>query len=130
VTDAGSYCWAAKFTATSPTGLPGSDSKTGECFSVTAPTSIATNPWFRPQDRAVISASSGGNLAGSVDFKLFDSLANCTANGATGLLYQESPVTVSGASPANGRYEQLQLQGDQQHGQQPVLAGDLHVNQQ
>jgi hypothetical protein len=66
---------------------------------VTAPTSIATNPWFRPQDRAVISASSGGNLAGSVNFKLYDNLANCTANGATGLLYQEGPVTVSGASP-------------------------------
>ena len=99
VTAAGSYCWAAKFTATSPTGLPGSTSTTLECFSVTAPTSIATNPWFRPQDRAVLSASAGGNLAGSVSFKLFDSFANCTTNGATGLLYEEGPVTVSGASP-------------------------------
>jgi hypothetical protein len=99
VTNAGSYCWAAKFTATSPQGLPGSQSTTGECFSVTAPTSIATNPWFYPQDRAVISASSGGNLAGSVSFKLFDSSADCTANGTTGLLYQEGPVAVSGASP-------------------------------
>jgi hypothetical protein len=99
VTNAGSYCWAAKFTHTSPTGLPDSMSTTGECFSVTAPTSIATNPWFYPQDRAVISASSGGNLAGSVSFKLFDSSANCTANGTTGLLYQQGPVTVSGASP-------------------------------
>ena len=99
VADAGSYCWAAKFTHTSPTGLPDSDSRTLECFTVTAPTSIATNPWFRPQDRAVISASSGGNLAGSVSFKLYDSLANCTDNGATGLLYQEGPVTVAGTSP-------------------------------
>jgi hypothetical protein len=99
VTAAGSYCWAARFTATSPTGLPSSESRTLECFSVTAPTSIATNPWFRPQDRAVISASSGGNLAGSVSFKLFDSQANCDANGTTGLLYQEGSVSVSGASP-------------------------------
>jgi hypothetical protein len=99
VTTAGSYCWAATFTAASPTGLPSSESRTLECFSVTAPTSIATNPWFRPQDRAVISASAGGNLAGSVSFKLFDSQANCTANGTTGLLYQEGPVSVSGASP-------------------------------
>jgi hypothetical protein len=74
-------------------------STTGECFSVTAPTSIATNPWFYPQDRAVISASSGGNLAGSVSFKLFASSADCTANGTTGLLYQEGPDSVSGASP-------------------------------
>jgi hypothetical protein len=99
VNTAGSYCWAAKFTGTSPAGLPGSTSTTLECFSVTAPTSIATNPWFYPQDRAVISASSGGNLAGSVSFKLFDSSADCTANGATGLLYQEGPDAVSGASP-------------------------------
>jgi hypothetical protein len=98
----GSYCWAATFTpdtSTSTAGVPSSSSTTGECFSVTSPTSIATNPWFYPQDRAVISASSGGDLAGSVSFKLFDSSADCTANGATGLLYQEGPVSVAGASP-------------------------------
>jgi hypothetical protein len=100
VSTAGSYCWAAKFTSTSPTGLANASSTTGECFTVTAPTSIATNPWFYPQDRATISASSGGNLAGSVSFKLFDSLANCTANTSAGLLYTESPdKSVSGPSP-------------------------------
>lgn len=102
VNDAGSYCWAAKFTGTSPTNLPSATSTTGECFTVTAPTSIATNPWFYPQDRATISASSGGDLAGSVSFKLFDNSADCTANsdtvGTGGLLYQESDP-VSGASP-------------------------------
>ena len=66
---------------------------------MTAPTSITTNPWFYPQDRATISASSGGNLTGSVSFKLFDSSTDCMANGPTGLLYQQGPVTVSGASP-------------------------------
>jgi len=99
---AGSYCWAATFTpdaSTSTAGVPSSSSTTGECFSVTAPTSIATNPWFYPQDRAVISASSGGNLAGSVSFKLFDNNTDCTANGTTGLLYAEGPDAVSGASP-------------------------------
>jgi hypothetical protein len=99
---AGSYCWAATFTpdaSTSTAGVPPSSSTTGECFSVTAPTSIATNPWFYPQDRATISASSGGDLAGSVSFKLFRSSADCTANGTTGLLYAEGPDNVSGASP-------------------------------
>jgi hypothetical protein len=100
VTAAGNYCWEAIFTHSTPSDLPnGNPSKTGECFSVTTPTSIATNPWFYPQDRAVISASSGGDLAGSVSFKLFDSSADCTANGATGLLYSEGPDSVSGASP-------------------------------
>jgi hypothetical protein len=104
VNDAGSYCWAAYFTGTSPTGLPNAKSETGECFTVTAPTSIATNPFFYPQDRATISASSGGNLAGSVAFRLYDSLANCNATdnvdtvGTNGLLYKETGVSVSGAT--------------------------------
>jgi hypothetical protein len=99
---AGSYCWAAKFTpdaSTTSAGVPSSSSTTGECFSVTSPTSIATNPWFYPQDRAVISNSSGGNLAGSVSFQLFNNLTNCSANGTTGVLYTEGPDAVSGASP-------------------------------
>jgi hypothetical protein len=102
---AGSYCWAATFTpdaSTTAAGVPKSDSRTGECFLVTAPTSTATNPWFYPQDRAVISASSGGDLAGSVSFKLFDNSTDCTTNSDTvgigGLLFQQS-VSVSGASP-------------------------------
>jgi hypothetical protein len=113
VSAAGSYCWAAYFTASSPTGLPNGKSETLECFTVTAPTSIATNPWFYPQDRAVISASSGGNLAGSVSFKLYQQTTsggtttsahdNCVANGDTvgsgGLVYKETGVSVSGASP-------------------------------
>jgi hypothetical protein len=98
----GSYCWAATFTpdaSTSTAGVPSSSSTTGECFSVTAPTSIATNPWFYPQDRAVISASAGGNLAGTVSFSLYDNANNCNAGMATGRLYQEGPDSVAGASP-------------------------------
>jgi hypothetical protein len=101
LSNAGSYCWAAAFKHTT-TGLPDSSSTTGECFSVTAPTSIATGPYFYPQDRAVISASAGANLAGSVSFKLFDNSTDCAANsdtvGTGGLLYQESD-NVSGVSP-------------------------------
>jgi hypothetical protein len=103
--NAGSYCWAAVFTHLTPTGLPDETVTTGECFTVTAPTSIATNPFFYPQDRVTISASSGGDLAGSVSFRLYDSLADCNANVATvagGLLYSESGQnndSISGASP-------------------------------
>jgi hypothetical protein len=98
VTTAGSYCWAAKFTGTSPANLPGALSTTGECFTVTAPTSIATNPWFYPQDRAVISAPSGGNLAGSVSFTLYDNVTDCNAQGTTGVLFQETD-NVAATSP-------------------------------
>jgi hypothetical protein len=104
VSNAGSYCWAAYFTASSPTGLPDGDpSTTGECFTVTAPTSIATNPWVYPQDRAVISASSGGAVAGTVVFKLFDNSTDCNAGGSAttvgtgGLLYIETHTGVAGS---------------------------------
>jgi hypothetical protein len=61
-------------------------------------TTISTRQFVFPQDKTTISASGGGNLAGSVTFKLYSSLANCTANGATGLLYSEGPLSVSGAT--------------------------------
>lgn len=100
----GSYCWAAEFTSTSPDGLPDATATTTECFSATSPTSIKTNPFFYPQDRVTISASSGGDLAGKVSWRLYDSSADCTANVATvagGLLYSETPASnnIAGASP-------------------------------
>jgi len=100
---AGSYCWAAEFHALTPTGLPDATATTTECFTATTPTSLATNPWFYPQDRAVISASSGGDLAGSVKFRLFDNSTDCNAKtpsdtvGSGGLLFREVD-DVSGAS--------------------------------
>jgi hypothetical protein len=70
-----------------------------------AATSLNTSPWIYPNDQAVISAAAGGNLAGSVKFKLYEAtegstaLANCQANGATGLIYDPAAIAVSGASP-------------------------------
>ncbi len=70
-----------------------------------APTGITTRQFVYPQDKAVITATGGGALAGSVTFKLFDSSTNCTngANATTvgqnGLLYIEGPLSVSGNSP-------------------------------
>ena len=63
-----------------------------------SPTTTATRQFVFPQDKAMITAGAGGNLAGSVAFRLYDTLPNCQANGATGLLYQQS-VAISGASP-------------------------------
>lgn len=54
------------------------------------PTSLSTGPSVRPQDSATVSASAGGNVAGSVIFSLYDSSANCTAGTATGRLYTET----------------------------------------
>jgi len=64
-------------------------------------TTISTRQFVYPQDIARIAATGGGNLAGNVEFKLYNSAANCTANGATGLVYSEagSLHVISGASP-------------------------------
>ena len=51
------------------------------------PTAVATTRQFvYPQDKASITSGAGGALAGSLSFKLYDTSAHCTANGATGLV--------------------------------------------
>lgn len=68
-----------------------------------APTGITTRQFVYPQDKAEITATGGGNLAGSVKFKLYDTLANCTADGATGLLYDPAPIGISGPQPQSAK---------------------------
>ena len=104
----GRYCFRAEWPGDSNYGpfdppISFTDSST-ECFTVTSPTTTTTRQFVYPQDKAKIAASTGGNLAGSVRFRLYDTLANCTADGgtaATGLLYEElgSLHSIAGASP-------------------------------
>jgi hypothetical protein len=68
-------------------------------------TAISTAPWIYPNDKATVTApNGGGNPAGSVKFRLYDSSANCTATtpsdtvGTGGLLYKET-VNLPAASP-------------------------------
>ncbi|MFY0562200.1 hypothetical protein ACN28E_00025 [Archangium lansingense] len=67
------------------------------------PTTLTTRQFVFPQDKAQITTTAGGNLSGSVTFKLFNTLANCQANssnmvGVGGLLYLETD-SISGAAP-------------------------------
>jgi len=71
------------------------------------PTQISTAPYAYPQDSASIKVASGSlPVGGSVEFKLFNSSANCTAGesvttvGQGGLLYREVKGSVVPASPA------------------------------
>lgn len=71
-----------------------------------APTRIATSQSVYPNDSATVSvalADQGtGFVAGSVKFRLYDTLANCQATtpsdtvGVGGLLYKEGPVNLPG----------------------------------
>jgi len=105
----GVYHWKAAYSG----DLPNTNSQThnGDCsdshenVTVKVPTTTTTRQFVYPQDKAKIAASAGGNLAGSVTFRLFNNSTNCGAdNGtatATGLLYSEagSLHPISGASP-------------------------------
>jgi hypothetical protein len=104
----GWYFWKASYSGDPPNTL--SASHNANCSSSTErvevqriQTGISTRQFVYPQDKAVITASAGGNLAGTVTFEMFDTAANCAANtsdtvGTGGLLYREA-LSVAGASP-------------------------------
>jgi hypothetical protein len=100
----GTYHWVATYTGDSPntsgpvTDNAACDQAREDVVVNQVQTAITTRQFVFPQDKAVITAPAG-TLAGSVSFKLYNNLANCTANGATGLLYSEGPDAISGASP-------------------------------
>lgn len=101
ITATGRYCFRADYSGDANAGVPAKSDSTAprECFKVTVPSTTSTRQFVLPQDKIKIAAAAGGNLAGNVTVKLYDTLANCTANGATGLLYSSGSVAISGASP-------------------------------
>jgi hypothetical protein len=97
----GDFYWRAFFTGTGP--YNNSVSLCNEIVHVQkVDVGIATSPWYYPNDTVTITAPNGGGTpTGTLSFRLYNSLANCQANGntaATGLLYSEENV----ALPANG----------------------------
>jgi hypothetical protein len=97
---AGTYHWKATYTPA--TGDPnnvgstfnGNCSDTNETVVVTSvPSSMTSAQSFIPNDSATISATAGGNLAGSVRFQAYES-ADCS-----GTAIVDQTKTVAGASP-------------------------------
>jgi hypothetical protein len=113
-TATGTYHWYASYSGNSPNTNSathnGSCTDTSEDVTVNqAPTSITTRQFVYPQDKAVVTASAGGNVAGTVTFKLFGAgggntaAQNCAAGAAdssysTGLLYSPAAITVAGTT--------------------------------
>jgi hypothetical protein len=105
-TAVGRYQWVASYSGdanNTPIATACKDANEASVVT-TAATTTTTRQFVYPQDKASIAASAGGNLAGSVRFRLYDTSANCTADGgtaATGMLYEElgSAHTIAGASP-------------------------------
>jgi hypothetical protein len=81
---AGTTYWRAFFTGTNGFLDSSSPCVTGDNESVTVntvATSLNTSPSVYPNDSATVSASAGGNVAGSVLFKMYSSETTCLANG-------------------------------------------------
>jgi hypothetical protein len=102
----GAYHWQATYTNTgsanntSPVTDNANCNQAREDVTVNqVPTAITTRQSNFPQDAAKITVSGGLTLSGNVRFKLYDSSANCTANGATGLKYDSGDIAVAGSSP-------------------------------
>ena len=103
----GTWCWRGEYVpAADSLYEASSDFATTECVQVvTVPTTTTTRQFVFPQDKAKIAATAGGNLSGTVYFRLYDTLANCNADtetapftpSATGLLFSSS-ASISGAS--------------------------------
>jgi hypothetical protein len=110
-TSTGTWCWRGEYVpgAGSPYKA-GSDFATTECVEVVKITpTLTTRQFVYPQDKAKITASSGGAVSGTVDFRLFGAtggatpktaLENCQADIASpstnGLIHSETGVAVSG----------------------------------
>lgn len=95
VSDVGRYCWRAEYSGDTTKGIPGSsDSRATECFVVNpvAASGTTAQKWL-PNDSGTISASAGGDLAGSATFTLYPS-GDCS-----GTSVYSASVPVSGASP-------------------------------
>jgi hypothetical protein len=96
-TAVGTYHWVASYSGNPPntngTSHNSDCSDAGEDVTVVAvPSSMSSAQSFIPNDSATISASQGGNLAGSVKFEVFES------NNCSGTAIYTQTVSVSGAS--------------------------------
>jgi hypothetical protein len=103
---AGTYHWKAQYTPA--TGDPNNLGSTHNAacndsdetvIVQTFPTTTTTRQFVYPQDKAKVTVGGGGDLDGSLTFKLYDTQANCQANGATGLLLTDGPHEIAGPSP-------------------------------
>ncbi len=99
-TTIGKYCWRAHYTPA--TGSPYSEADFtnagDECFTTVAqPTAMTTRQFVVPQDKVVITATSGGALAGNVRFTLHDDATECANR--TDIKYDSGNIAIAGNSP-------------------------------
>jgi hypothetical protein len=87
----GTWCWRGEYSGDNRYP-PAKDSSTGECFTVTDIASTTTQQSWLPQDQATITSSGGSAIAGSVEFKLYES-ADCT--GTAVQTFSNRPVSAT-----------------------------------
>jgi hypothetical protein len=98
-TAAGNYHWVAEYSGNLPNTNGATHNTactdTNEDVTVnTVPSTLSTEQEWVPNDSATVSATAGGNLAGSVTFTLYPS-SDCTGTP----VFPSATVSVAGASP-------------------------------
>jgi hypothetical protein len=97
----GWYIWKASYGGNDPNTLASGEHNTNcgdtdEAVQVQQiPTSLNTTQSVFPNDSATISASTGGDITGTLAFSLYNTLANCQAKGSTGRLYGPESFTLT-----------------------------------
>ena len=106
----GVYTYVASYSGETPNtlGVPQTacpDPTGTEVVTVrTIPTTILTDQWVYPNDSATVSSTVPSRelpAGGEIVFKLYDTVANCEANGTTGLLGTFTDSTVGGGGAGN-----------------------------
>jgi hypothetical protein len=100
VTALGKYCWRGFFDSATD-GVPdATDASETECFTVVQlQPAISTVQTFTVKDSATITVTGGGNLVGSVRFRLYNNPTCDPGAGNVNLLHDSGAIAVSGASP-------------------------------
>jgi hypothetical protein len=92
----GTWCWRGEYSGDDIYPAD-SDASDGECFTVTDVASTRTEQSWLPQDKAIITSAGGSAIAGTVEFKLYES-ANC--GGSAVQTFSSRPVAL-----VNSQYE-------------------------
>jgi hypothetical protein len=90
----GTFYWAAFYSGDANNTSAKSDCTSEVLVVNKAGSAIATDQFVYPNDNATVSEAVTGDISGSVEFRLFDTLTNCQNDNGTatavGLLYDET----------------------------------------
>jgi hypothetical protein len=130
-TELGTYHWTASYS-----GDANNESAASACADEAvvisqAASAIATDQFVYPNDAATVSEAVTGNITGDVQFRLFDTLANCQSDDGTdtaaGLLYKQTvalPATTTNSKTVETSNTSVRVSDDATVYWRVIYSGD------